>query len=185
MLICTLLVLFSRPVIHSGTTFEIVADWIGYFLTIIACLGRVFSSLFIVGTKNAKISTDGPFSLVRNPLYVFSFFGIVGAGLLLGHVIIFLMLLVIFFTYYPGVVKSEENYLLGKFGADYEAYCQKVPRWFPSHWKIVIPETITIYPWLVLITIRDSSLFFLVFPLVETIEILHKNNVLPTLFPLY
>lgn len=180
-----LLMLFTHPVFNPNHFFEHICDWTGYFFIIIACLGRAFSAAFICGTKNEQLSTQGPFSMVRNPLYVFSYFGTVGVGLLSGHVIIFLMLLALFFTYYPEVVKHEEAFLSEKFGAEYEAYCHAVPRWVPRQWSLKLPETITVYPALLLKTMVDSSLFFLVFPLVESIETLQKIGFLPTFFPLY
>ncbi len=180
-----LLILFTSPVIRPNTFWELIFDWVGYFLIIAACFGRVFSAAFICGTKNEQLSMQGPFSIVRNPLYVFSFLGTVGVGLLSGHVIIFALLLGAFFLYYPDVVKSEEEFLLGHFGEQYEAYQREVPRWIPKNFTMDMPETFPVYPRLLLVTIRDSSLFFLVFPFVETVEMMHKSGLLPTLFPLF
>lgn len=179
------LILFSKPAILPNAFWGVFFDWVGYFLIITACLGRVFSAAFICGTKNEKLSTQGPFSLVRNPLYVFSFLGTIGVGLLSGHVIIFFMLVGVFFFYYPEVVEDEEQFLLNHFGDQYEAYCREVPRWIPRQWKLDLPETITVYSRLLLKTIIDSSLFFLVFPFVESVELLHETHILPTLFSLY
>jgi protein-S-isoprenylcysteine O-methyltransferase Ste14 len=179
------LALFTKPAFANNTFWVIFSAWVGYFLIIFACLGRVFSAAFICGTKNEKLSMQGPFSIVRNPLYVFSFIGTLGFGLLSGHIIIFIILLGTFFLYYPDIVNSEENFLLGQFGEQYQAYQREVPRWFPREWKMDIPETITVYPALLLKTIRDSSLFFLIFPIVESIELMHRTGFLPTLFSLY
>lgn len=180
-----LLILFTKPAIEPGTVYEIIFDWLGYFLIILACLGRIFSSVFICGRKNEKLSTQGFFSIVRNPLYVFSFFGTMGIGLLSGYITIFALFLVIFCLYYPAVVKDEEVFLAKKFGKEYKAYQQDVPRWFPRQWKLNLPETTVVYPRLLLQTILDASLFFLVFPIVESIELLHKTGLIPTFFSLY
>lgn len=177
--------LFTRSGIQEGSFSELLFDWMGYFLVIASCLGRVFSAAFICGTKNEKISTEGPFSLVRNPLYVFSFLGLVGAGFLSGRIIILALLVLIFFIYYPEVVEHEEAFLTEKFGKHYVDYQQKVPRWVPTHWNMMLPETITIYPHLVLNTIRDSSLFFLIYPIMELIEFLHTSGYMPNWFTLY
>lgn len=178
-LLCTI------PGIEEGSATELLMDWIGYFLIIAACLGRVFSSIFICGTKNDKLSCEGPFTLVRNPLYVFSFLGIIGSGFLSGRIILLALLVGIFFLYYPEVVAHEEAFLSDKFGKEYADYQQKVPRWIPTQWTMTLPETFTVYPSLLLNTIRDSALFFLVYPSMELIECLHTSEAIPNWFTLY
>ena len=185
MLLIAFLILFTSPVIKPSSFWELTFDWISYFLIIIACLGRVFSAVFICGTKNEKLSTQGPFSIVRNPLYVFSFIGTIGFGLFSGHLVILGLLLMLHFMYYPEIVKSEEDFLLKKFGSAYEDYQRRVPRWFPRTLKMQIPETTEIYPRIILKNLLDSSLFFLIFPLVEMVEVLQAHHVLPALFSLY
>lgn len=179
-----LLVLFTTTVIQVDSFWGILFDWVGYFLIVLACLGRVFSGAFICGTKNHKLSTQGPFSIVRNPLYVFSFFGAVGLGFLSGHLTILLLVVMIYLTYYPEVVKKEEIFLSQKFGKEYEDYMKNVPRWIPRQLKLNLPTTFTVYPSLLLKTILDSSLFFIIFPLMAIVNILHSNHVIMTFFPL-
>jgi protein-S-isoprenylcysteine O-methyltransferase Ste14 len=80
-----------------------------------------------------RLVTDGPFSHVRNPLYIGNFF------LNLGIVIMSRawwpwMLLVSFAVFgiqYGLIVREEERFLSEKFGAQYEEYCRLVPRWIP------------------------------------------------------
>ena len=51
-------------------------------LLIGACIvGRVFCTLYIGGGKNAQLVRHGPYSVARNPLYVFSLAGATGVGL--------------------------------------------------------------------------------------------------------
>lgn len=179
------LILFTEPKISCDTFWEIIFDWTGYTLIVFACFGRAFSSVFICGRKNEELSTKGPFSLVRNPLYVFSFIGTVGVGFLTGYITFFVLFVGLFLFYYPSVVKSEEKFLQKKFGDAYTQYKHDVPRWIPKHWKWDLPETIIVYPTLLLQTMRDAAVFFLVFPLMESIEVLHETGALPTLFSLY
>ena len=51
---------------------------LGYALIIGAALGRIWCNIYITGRKDKELCTDGPYSLCRNPLYLFSFIGVVG-----------------------------------------------------------------------------------------------------------
>jgi protein-S-isoprenylcysteine O-methyltransferase Ste14 len=88
----------------------------------------------------AKLVTGGLFAASRNPLY-------------LGNVIILIGLMVIhnspwvyglcggfFLLTYWALVLAEERYLRGQFGADYDAYCARVPRWLPK--LAALPEAL-------------------------------------------
>ena len=81
--------------------------------------------------STGSLMDSGPFSLVRNPLYVGNFF------LSLGFVIIsgvwFMVPVYVFFfgLQYHYIVLWEEWNLRAKFGAPYEEYCGRVPRWVP------------------------------------------------------
>ena len=48
-----------------------IIEFIGLVMTIIAALGRMYSTAFLGGFKNKKVIDIGPFSVCRNPLYFF------------------------------------------------------------------------------------------------------------------
>jgi len=70
--------------------------------------------------------------ICRNPLYLGNI--IICCGLFLMHGKLSVMILgsVAVIAFYNAVVHAEESFLLGRFGSDYLAYCERVPRWFPS-----------------------------------------------------
>jgi len=76
--------------------------------------------------------TGGFFTVCRNPLYVGNI--LIAMGLLFIHAQLALMATGIALTLfvYTAIVAAEEHYLRGRFGTDYEAYCQDVNRWFPN-----------------------------------------------------
>jgi protein-S-isoprenylcysteine O-methyltransferase Ste14 len=76
----------------------------------------------------ALVST-GIYRYSRNPIYVGFSFIFTGAALLLGNTWLLLLLLPTLLTVHFGVVRREEEYLLGKFGAAYRAYQSQVRRW--------------------------------------------------------
>ena len=73
----------------------------------------------------------GAFRFVRNPSYVAAVLSVIGQGLLFGSRDVLLYAVVLALAFHLFVVAYEEPVLREKFGADYEAYCRRVPRWVP------------------------------------------------------
>ena len=78
-----------------------------------------------------ELVVSGLYNHVRNPMYV----GI--ASILIGHFLWFgfwnllIYTTVVIAAFHLFVTLYEEPNLRGRFGAAYEAYCQRVPRWIP------------------------------------------------------
>lgn len=78
-----------------------------------------------------KLVIEGPYRMVRNPMY----WGV--GSVLLGEATVFhsVVLLQLFAAFAVGVIlfvlSIEEPGLRAKFGAEYEEYCRRVPRWLP------------------------------------------------------
>ena len=74
---------------------------------------------------------EGPYRIVRNPMYWSV------ASVMLGEALFFRSFrlaeigIIFFLTTMLFVLVYEEPILRRKFGAEYEAYCRQVPRWFP------------------------------------------------------
>ncbi len=79
-----------------------------------------------------KLVQGGIFGHCRNPLYVGNFLIIVGLGIA-SNSVLFLCLGIPFFLFaYWAIVAAEENFLRGKFGDEFSAYCARVNRLVPS-----------------------------------------------------
>ncbi len=74
-----------------------------------------------------------PYQYVRNPMYLGAAAFVLGQALLYRPVLWALAQYgaVVFVLLHLLVVLYEEPVLRRKFGADYEDYCQRVPRWIP------------------------------------------------------
>jgi protein-S-isoprenylcysteine O-methyltransferase Ste14 len=78
-----------------------------------------------------RLVVRGPYTVVRNPMYIGAGLALGGASLfylslpLLAYAAAFLLVTHLF------VVLYEEPALRRTFGADYEAYCRRVGRWWP------------------------------------------------------
>lgn len=76
--------------------------------------------------------TTGPYSYVRNPLYLGNFLLSLGICLLANvYWLIALLVLGFFFQYLP-IVAVEEKYLLESCGHVYQGYREQVPRFLPQ-----------------------------------------------------
>ena len=104
----------------------------GFALVTIAALGRLWCSVYLCGRKTREVVDVGPFSLVRNPLYLFSLTGSVGVGLATGSVTVLALLIGFFALVYPHVIADEERRLERRLGAEYLAYKARVPRLVPD-----------------------------------------------------
>jgi len=78
-----------------------------------------------------RLVIRGAFRFVRNPAYLAAVVLLVGEGLLFGSPGVLVYALVMSLVFHVLVVGYEEPHLRSKFGADYEAYRRKVPRWLP------------------------------------------------------
>ena len=78
--------------------------------------------------------TTGPFSYLRNPLYLGNMLMYSGVGVMANAMFPWLVCLAFlyFLWQYSLIVRLEEKHLLLKFGDEYQRYCQSVPRFFPT-----------------------------------------------------
>ena len=111
---------------------NIYFDIIGFIFIVLAGVGRIWAAAYISGFKSGKIVKDGPYSMMRNPLYFFSFLGFAGVGLVFGSLILSALLVIVFLiTHWPTIL-AEESKLRGIFGRDYDDYFNSTPRFFPK-----------------------------------------------------
>lgn len=75
------------------------------------------------------LAMDGPYARTRNPLYLAAIGVAVGVSLWVNGLFPLVLLIPMTIILHFGIVLREEAYLLGKFGAAYEAYRHAVPRW--------------------------------------------------------
>jgi protein-S-isoprenylcysteine O-methyltransferase Ste14 len=171
-LLLLLLLVFTKPNFYS----EIASDLIeisGFALLIAAGVGRIWCTLYIAGRKDKVLCTSGPYSLCRNPLYFFSFLGLVGFVLATNHVFYALFVAIIFLCYYHFVIKREEKRLFELFGEQFVKYKQTTNRFFPAFKRQDRTTDDTPMNYHVFEKgLRDISGFFIAILLVELIEII-------------
>ncbi|WP_420470627.1 methyltransferase family protein [Brevundimonas sp. FT23042] len=151
---------------------------LGLALIILAIVGRGWCSLYIGGRKKAEIVDRGPYSMTRNPLYVFSFIGAFGIGAQTGSLIVGAIFALATFLVFLRTVGREEAWLAEHFGETYEAYRARTPRFWPdaSRWRDA--EELTVRPAFFLRTLRDGLTFLVAIPVMEGIEHLQSTGML-------
>ncbi len=81
-------------------------------------------------SAGGQLVKDGAFARLRHPLYAGSL--LVYLSLILGsYSLISLAALSVIFLFYNTIASYEEKFLVVKFGQEYRAYKQRVPKWIP------------------------------------------------------
>lgn len=145
-------------------------EWGGLVLMVLALLGRCACMLYLGGRKGADLVAEGPYSISRNPLYVFSILAVLGIGLQTGSIVVGMVLALIAFAIFRWIIGEEEQLLQVAFGRSFDEYCVRVPRFWPrlSAWRS--PRHVTVDLQGVWKTVRDALPYFLSIPVFEAIE---------------
>ncbi len=131
----------------------------------VAVIGTVY---VIRGGKNRKVYaeelvTGGFFAHCRNPLYVGNLLVLLGLFTIWNSPLAWLVGVPFFLFGYTAIVAAEERFLREKFGAPFDEYCVRVPRWIPRlaglraslagmgfHWqRVVIKEYGSTAAWMI------------------------------------
>ena len=78
-----------------------------------------------------KLVVEGPYRIVRNPMYWSVASVVLGEAALFYSVVLVELTAVFAVGVNVFVLLYEEPALRRKFGAEYEEYCRRVPRWLP------------------------------------------------------
>jgi protein-S-isoprenylcysteine O-methyltransferase Ste14 len=149
-----------------------------------ATVGRLWCSLYISGNKDSRLVTVGPYSVTRNPLYFFSFLGFAGVGFATETLTFGALLVAFFAIVYPLIIRGEEAQLRQRYGAEFEAYCARVPRFLPRLSQYVEPASWTVNPRLFRRTMVDVVWFVWLVALIELVEALHEVGLVKAWFAL-
>lgn len=160
-------------------------ETIGIMLIVIGIGGRLWSILYIGGRKSAKVVSTGPYSVTRNPLYVFSTIAAAGAGAQMGSVLATVGFALVCAVAFHFVILREEDYLRSRLGRDYEEYLARVPRFFPRPSLYRDQDTVTFRPRVLFTTLRDGLVFFIAMPLFELVEHSQNLGLIPIIFRIW
>jgi len=135
------MLIFMRPTLSSII--------IGYIIALFGELIRIWSVSFAgsetrttSGVGGTYLVTQGPYSIVRNPLYIGNIMLYVGIGVMSYALFPYLQIfafLFFLFQYYC-IILAEEDFLQNKFSEKFSDYKRSVSRFIP--WKNNLPGNI-------------------------------------------
>ena len=138
LLIITFIILdnnFSAYNLDIDFSTSILFSCIGFALVVLGGFGRIWSSLYLEGFKTKKLIKDGPYSMVRNPLYFFSLTILLGICFAIKSIPISIALLLVFVLFHVPTIINEEKVLLSTHDKSYKAYYESTPRLLPNIFK--------------------------------------------------
>jgi len=145
-----------------------------------AALGRLWTSLFIAGYKDAELVQHGPYALLRHPLYLLSLLAMLGAGLTTRSLAITAVLLLVSAAIHLLAARAEDRFLRGKYGPAFERYAATVPAFLPHRVTHVLPETQPVRPRVLAKAFVDAGSLLGLWMLLVVADALQRSGVTPT-----
>ena len=130
---------FFTPLVAMPRPLEIALAIVTVALPVASCwlvlaavrtLGKQWAFVARV-VEGHKLIVEGPYKIVRNPIYLGMFGMLVATGLAVTRWWVLLIAIVIFLIGTSIRVRSEEKLLRESFGEEFEAYARRVPALFP------------------------------------------------------
>lgn len=168
----------------DGEIHEMV-EAVGLGLIVAGIIGRLWCTLYIGGRKSSEIVDIGPYSLSRNPLYVFSSIAACGVGAQTGSVLLAVLFALGCAGAFQFVIRREEAFLARSFGAPYGDYLARVPRFWPDFANFRDAPTLVVATNRVYRTFNDGLVFFVAVPAFELVEYLQTTGVIHVALHLY
>lgn len=177
------MLLLTHPAL-DGDTHEAI-ELVGFGLVLACIAGRMWSILYVGSRKNLELMTSGPYSITRNPLYFFSTLGAAGIGLIHGSILAALALGLFAYLVLVATAVREAEHLKTLFGSRYDCYARDTPLFWPKPSQYRDTPEVVFSPTALRRTFLDGLFFLAAFPIIEAIERLQIDGVLPILVKIF
>jgi len=131
---------YFTPIARMNRTIEIVLAVltivlatfsVRFVMSAVRTLGKEWSLAARV-VEGHRLVTDGPYRIVRNPIYTGMLGMLIATGLATSYWPGLFLGIIIFITGTIIRVRSEEKLLRGEFGPEFDTYAQRVPAFIPG-----------------------------------------------------
>ena len=99
------------------------------------CIGRIFLGkeglLIITIERSHRLVTNGPYAIIRHPIYARIIFLFLGYALSFSSIIGSIFLISFFFIWFRKRIELEEQLLIQTYGDEYRKYMKKNKRIIP------------------------------------------------------
>ena len=144
-----------------------ISGVLGFLCVALACLGRIWASVFIAGHKDVELVTTGPYARCRHPLYSCSILGALGLGLTTRSTLLCVIVVVLISALVIYAASCEEQFLADAFPEEFKAYVAATPNmWWPGRRAAPLPEHLDVRPAVFRKAFLDAGSFFLLYLLV-------------------
>lgn len=160
------------------------AALLGFILVSLAALGRAWTSVFIAGSKDAKLIQAGPYAACRHPLYALTLVGMLGLGLATRSATLTALLLGVAIVTHLRALRTEDATLVERHGDAARAYQASIPALVPRMSRYVVPETLQVQPRVLWKAFVDAGSLLLAYALITVAHLLQTSGATPALLRL-
>lgn len=125
-------VVLSKPRVSLDSWTDFACEACGGILFTLGVFFRWWATLYIGGRKTNQLTTEGPYSICRNPIYLGTFLLTMAVAVFLGSLTLVVGIFLVSIFYFQTTVSVEEERLLARHGEEFRDYCARVPRIIPS-----------------------------------------------------
>lgn len=182
LLVFVVVVLSDGRILQGGAS--IIAQAAGFGLVVLAVLGRIWTTLFIAGRKEAQLVQDGPYAACRHPLYLCSIVAALGIGLTTRSLILTVALPFVIGVAARVAARREDAALEAAHGDAFRGYRKRVAAFWPRCSRMTTPESVTVPPRIYRKAFLDATAFLALWLLVLLAENLRDGGAWRALFQL-
>jgi protein-S-isoprenylcysteine O-methyltransferase Ste14 len=152
----------------------------GLALVTAAALGRVWTSVFIAGSKDVRLVRQGPYAVVRHPLYALSLVAVLGIGLTTRSLALTGALFAAFTAIYVMAARAEDRFLANAHAADFVRYSREVRGFLPGRPASAVPDAIEVRPRILWKAFLDAASLIGLWLLLVLADGLQRAAITPT-----
>jgi protein-S-isoprenylcysteine O-methyltransferase Ste14 len=177
---------FSVPLLTTGSWAQLALRAVAWAIFLAGAALRFWAMMYLGGRKERELVNDGPYSMVRHPLYVGSVLIGASAALFLESPLVLAALIVVAVISAMTTVRIEEGVLRLRHGNDaYDEYSARVAAFLPSTRSFFTPPRITLDVNALRLEAARASRWLWVPLLGETVSLLRTQPWWPHLFRLF